>query len=116
MAAAQYDLIIEQGADFSKSLILKNPDGSVKDLINHTARMQIRRYVFDETVLLEASTVNGKIILNTVTGTVTIKFTNTDTASLTGKAGVYDLELINSLGEVNRLIKGSVLIDPEVTR
>jgi hypothetical protein len=116
MPAAIYNLTIEQGADFSKSFVLKNPDGSVKDLTNHTARMQVRQYVFEETVLLEATTENGGITLNVVTGTLTVKFSSALTSTLTMKAGVYDIELINSTGEVNRLLKGFVNFDPEVTR
>ncbi len=116
MAAAKYDLTIEQGADFSKSFVLKNPDGSVKDLTGHTARMQVRQYVFEDTVLLEATTANGGITLNVVTGTLTVKFSSALTSALTMKSGVYDIELINSTGEVNRLLKGSVSFDPEVTR
>lgn len=116
MPAANYELKIEQGADFIKSFVLKNPDNSVKDLTGHTARMQIRQYVFSDEVLFEATTENGKLLINVGTGTVQMRFTNTDTGSLSVKRGVYDLELIDSTGQVIRLIEGNVLISREVTR
>lgn len=116
MPAALYDLNIEQGADFSKSFVLRNSDGSLKDLTNHTARLQIRRYVFEEEILLEATTANNGISINTGTATVTVRFNNAVTSLIDVKSGVYDLELIDATGNVARILKGSVVFDPEVTR
>lgn len=118
MPAAKYDLLIEQGADYSKSIILKNPDGSVKDLTNVTLHLQIREYHFSDTVLLEGNSLgaNPNLIVNIPTGTVTIKFSHSQTSSLTIRKGVYDLEMTTPTSEVIRLMQGAVIVDPEVTR
>ena len=116
MSAANYDLKIEQGADFNLPMLLKNGDGSVMDLTNYTARMHIRRYVFDEEFLIELTTANARLVFSIVTGTLTIRLTAAETAALTECHGVYDLELVHNGGNVIRLIEGSVVISPEVTR
>lgn len=118
MPAAKYDLLIEQGADFSKSIILKNPDGSVKDLTNVQLRLQIREYHFSDEIILQASSQGAtpNLLINIPTGTITIKFSNTQTATLAIRKGVYDLEMTTPTSEVIRLMQGSVAIDPEVTR
>ena len=118
MPAAKYDLLIEQGADYSKSIILKNPDGSVKDLTNVTLHLQIREYHFSDTVLLEGNShgANPNLIVNIPTGTVTIKFSHGQTSSLNIRKGVYDLEMTTPTSEVIRLMQGAVIVDPEVTR
>ncbi|MDU9705207.1 hypothetical protein, partial [Helicobacter pylori] len=56
------------------------------------------------------------LLINIPTGTITIKFTNVQTASLMQRKGVYDLEMTTPTGEVIRLMQGAVVIDPEVTR
>jgi hypothetical protein len=116
MSAAKYNLTIEQGADLNLSMLLKNGDGSVMDLTNYTARMHIRRYVFEDEFLLELTTGNGRIVFSLVTGTLTLRLTSAETAALTECHGVYDLELVHSSGNVIRLIEGAVSISPEVTR
>lgn len=116
MPAASYNLTIEQGADFIKSFVLKNSDDTIKDLTGYTARMQIRQYVFSEEVEYEATTENAKLLINVGTGTVQMRFPSSDTSAFTIKRGVYDLELIDSSGQVIRLIQGNVQISREVTR
>lgn len=118
MPAAKYDLHIEQGADFSKSIILKNPDGSVKDLTNVVLHLQIREYHFSDTFLLEghSSGNNPNLLINIPTGTVTIKFSHGQTSGLNVRKAVYDLEMTTPTSEVIRLMQGSVIVDPEVTR
>lgn len=118
MPAAKYDLYIEQGADFSKSIVLKNPDGSVKDLTNVTLHLQIREYHFSDEILLEAYSHgnNPTLLINIPTGTVTIKFAHGQTSTLAVRKAVYDLEMTTPTSEVIRLMQGTVIVDPEVTR
>ena len=82
------------------------------------ARLQIRQYVFSSTVLVEilSTGITPGILINTTTGTITLKITNAQTGLLDTKAAVYDLELVDQNGNVTRLLEGSVSISPEVTR
>ena len=117
MAAAQYDLVIEQGATWSQSVQWKtgSPAAAV-NLTGYTARMQLRTNVTASTAALALTTENGRISITANTGTVTLSISATDTAALTAGRYVYDLELVSGGGQVTRLIEGVVTVSAEVTR
>lgn len=111
-----YDLSIDQGATFQLLITWNDPSGNPIDLTGYTARMQIRPEVTSSTVILEMTTENGGITLGGVAGTISLTKSATDTAAVTADSGVYDLELATADGIVTRLIQGSVVFNPEVTR
>lgn len=86
------------------------------DLTGYTARMQVRQSVGSEQILLELTTEDGGIAIDAATGTITLQVSATDSAAFTWRAGVYDLELIDTGGAVTRLASGAVTVCPEVTR
>jgi hypothetical protein len=49
-------------------------------------------------------------------GVIAITVTAAQTAAMAWKHGVYDLELVSPNGTVERLLKGDVVVDFEVTR
>jgi hypothetical protein len=113
MAAANYDILIEQGATFNLTIRWKDKDGDPIDLTGFDARMQIRKsFASDEIVSL---TSDDGITLGGALGTIEINIDADTTEELDIRRGVFDLELINA-GVVNRLIQGSVNITPEVTK
>ncbi|CAM5591887.1 hypothetical protein [Rhodanobacter lindaniclasticus] len=85
------------------------------DLGGYTARMQVRASVAAADVLLELTTENGGITLDS-DGTVTLQASATATAAMAWTRGVYDLELVDGGGVVTRLAAGSVEVSREVTR
>ena len=129
MTALQRDLYVEQGATFVLGFTWHQqgpPDsagdptvGAAYDLTGASARMQIRKTVTSP-VLVEATTENGRITLGGATGRVDVVLTDADTDLLTGKRGVYDLEVemgpAGSDAQVRRLMQGAVVISPNVTR
>jgi hypothetical protein len=86
------------------------------NMSGYTARMQLRTKVDDPVVLLELTTENNGIILNTTTNSIIIQITATDTAAITWKTAVYNLELVSSGGQVTSLCTGSISMNKEVTR
>lgn len=72
MTAVTYNFTLEQGVPLSKTVLLKNSDNSIKDLTGFTALMHLRQYPSSEVVLLELSSANSKININTATGAVTL--------------------------------------------
>ncbi len=122
MIAGIYNITCEQGTDFSRSCILKYPDSAdptgstylLYDLTGYTARMQVRRTLESASPEIELTTANSGILLGGVTGTIEIVMTNTQTAALDSD-GVYDLEIISSIGAVSRVIQGTFTLDLEVT-
>lgn len=124
MPAATYDLIpnnngrpyIEQGATFDITLTCRDEAGTLVNLTGYTARMQIRANKKATTTLLELTTENGRIVLGGAAGTLQLILSATVTAAIDWTRGVYDLEVINADGFVQRLWQGDVEVDKEVTR
>jgi hypothetical protein len=116
MTAGYYDFIFEQGATFSKTFIYKDSNEAVVNLTGYTARMQIRSYKDSPTILLSATTENGKIVITPALGKIVASFTAAE-ASI-GKIGkaVYDLEIVSPAGAVTRLVEGAITNSLEVTR
>lgn len=116
MAAADYDILIEQGATFVLPITWKDPNGDPIDITNYSARMQIRRTVKASEVLLSLTSDDGDIELGGVAGTIVVTIPATVTDTLLVTRGVYDLELESDSGVVTRLIQGVATVSPEVTR
>lgn len=117
MSAAQYDLVIEQGATWSQAVQWKTGSpATAVNLTGYTARMQLRSSVSASTAALLLTTENGRIALTVNTGTITLSVSATDTAALTAGRYVYDLELVSGGGQVTRVMEGVVTVSAEVTR
>jgi hypothetical protein len=116
MPAAVYDLFIEQGATFVKTITWNDSAGTPVDLTGYTARMQFRSSVNSSTILFSATTENSRITLGGALGTIDITFSATDTTAFAFVSAVYDLELQSGTGFVTRLLEGGVEVSKEVTR
>lgn len=117
MTPASVDLTIYQGATFSREFRWQTgtPAADV-NLTGYTARMQIRRKLTDEDVVLELTTANGGIVItNAAQGRFTLNATATQTEALEIRSGVYDVEFVSG-ATVTRLLQGAVTVSPEVTR
>lgn len=84
------------------------------DLTGFDARMTIRDKV-GGVELLTLTTVNGRLVVSPSEKYVEIVISATDTAALTWKSGVYDLELVSPSGEVTALLTGGVAVLAEIT-
>jgi len=115
MAATTYDLLFEQGANFSQVITYKE-DGVAINLTGYTARMQVRATLEAASTLVELTTGNYGIVLGGVAGTITLGLSASATAAITAGRGVYDLELVSGAGIVTRLLQGVVTISRNVTR
>lgn len=115
MSATNFDLSIEQGIPFEQLFIVKNSDGSLKDLSGFSARMQFR-VSYSSSVSLEATTTNSKLAIDTLNSTCKISLSESDTQSLTYSKYVYDLEIVDSSNKPIRLVIGTVNVSPEVTK
>jgi len=113
------DICIFQGATFDQTLFYETGEPSTPvNLTGYTAKMQIRSKPESKAVILELSTTNGRITLNSGSqnGAIRLFISATDTAllSVCDKA-VYDIELYN-VAVTTRILQGNVIISPEVTR
>jgi hypothetical protein len=115
---ALLDLVIYQGATFALTLRLRDKARAAPlDLGPRTARMHIRARIADPDPACALSTEDGRIAITAAEGLITLHLPAAVTAALTlPQGGVYDLELIDDQGGVDRILMGRVTLDPEVTR
>lgn len=130
MTAIPRNITIEQGATFVLHFQWLEPGvdavtpGDPHDLTGWIVRMQIRKKQADP-ILVDATTVNGKIVLGAdnnggaidpTNGWIKVTLTDDDTDLLTTKSAKYDLEAEDTLGNVYRILQGSVTVDPNITQ
>ena len=113
MAAATYNLVIDQGSDFTIDLVVKE-QGSVKNLTNYSARAQLR-------TKKDASGSAAASFTCTVTdaaaGAITMDLPNSVSSGIAAGRYYYDLEIFTASDTVvKRLIQGEVTLNQEVTR
>jgi hypothetical protein len=113
MAAANYDIIVEQGSDFLLGLLLKNAKGVPFDLTGVIARGQLRANVKDSAPLCSFDITFDQ---NRSTGKLTLFIPAAVTTTLDFVNGFYDLEFESSTGMIKRIMQGKVTFSPEITR
>jgi len=123
MAIAGYQtteltLQVNQGDDFS--LTVKAWADAAKttplDLSGYSARMQARHGYDAGSPVLSLTTGGGGITITGPSGEVAIAITNAQSAALPAGKLVYDVELVSGAGAVTKLIRGTMVVVPEVTR
>lgn len=125
MTSGRYDIVVDQGSTFRKTITWKDSSGSAVNLTGYTARMQARTTMSASSTIVQLTTANGGITLGGSAGTIDLYISDTDTAEFPtavpsgfsdALVGVYDLELISGSGDVTRLLHGDFIVNPEVTR
>ena len=112
MTAAAYNLTIDQGSDFALDLVVKD-DNVVKNLTGYSARAQMRNTKGSSIV---AATFTCTIP-SAVAGEVKMELPNATSSALSAGKYYYDLEIYTgSNALVQRLMQGTVILTPEVTR
>ena len=123
MAAASYDITIEQGSTFSKQLTYKVNTVGV-NLSTAVISGMIRKY-YDDTVPLVSFTITAVTLAS---GIFKIELSDTQTALLDGtnlpihlapntvKIGFYDIVVELSSNDVRRIMQGVVYLSLEATK
>lgn len=115
MAAAKYNLTIEQGATFSKSVAIKDSVTNLpRNLTGYFARGQVRDDYSDATPLATFTFTE----LDS-TGTFVFGLSSAVTTALAFDSAVYDIELVltGSIPEVvERIMQGNTFLSKEVTK
>ena len=114
MPAGIYNFTCEQGATFQRDVEVTNFDDTIRDLSGFTARMQVRRDMEATSALVELTTENGRMSIAGTLGTLSLSISAADTAALT-QGGIYDLEIVDGVGAVERLLQGNFNLDENVT-
>mgnify|MGYP001187841072 FL=1 len=112
MAAGNYDIVIDQGADFALAITLSE-DGSPINLSAHTVSAQLRPTPSSSTLTATFTCA----ITNAAQGAVTMKLGHALTANIAAGKYYYDTEIYNSSANtITRLIQGVARVTQNVTR
>jgi hypothetical protein len=114
--SGQYDFTIDRNSTVTRTVVWKDVNGTPVPLAGYSAVLQIRQAPSATSVVLELSTVNGKLAINGAAGSVTLTISPTDTLLLTARRYFYDLRLVSGTGLATRLLQGVIIVSPEVTR
>ena len=113
--AAIANLIIDQGANFSSDVTVKDANANAFNLTGYTARAKMAKgYASTRT----RTTITSTIATDATSGVVALSLTSAQTSTLDApERYVYDVEIFtNSDAVVKRIIQGTATINPEVTR
>ena len=110
MATIQ-NITIDQDADYTETLTVKDSTGTVVDLTGLTITASMRKHHLSVT-----KTDFTTATVSATAGTCTITLTDTVTAALNEGRYVWDLVTATSDGTKTRRIEGRVTITPSVTR
>lgn len=119
MSAGVYNLEIEQGSTYTLQITLKDDQGAARDLTGYQARGQIRKSAQDITKICDltctiSTPASGIIVITLPASTSSAiqlrgcNYSNTSTF-------YYDIEIYQST-YVERILNGSAIISPEVTK
>ena len=109
--ATKYAIAIDQFATYSLTLTYTTAAGAVFPLTGYSAAMQVRPTPDSATILATA-----QVSINVSLGTITCTIPASVTTALVPGSAVYDLTITSGVGVVSRLLEGSVVIGPGVTR
>jgi hypothetical protein len=109
---ATYNLVCPQATTFTFQFKTQT-DETIWDLTGYTATLTVRPFSGSSTTTLLATTENGKISINTSTGSVTVTFSATET-NIVPESYVYDF-VFDSGSVITRLLEGKFLVIAGVT-
>lgn len=124
MSAANYDILIEQGATFIMTLTLKDVSATPINLTGLLFRGKLKKDFADAAAIANFNfEVPNQTIPENV-GKVIVSLTATQTAGIDAPAKgtnraltslVYDIEAEDGVGFVTRWLQGQAKVSPEVT-
>lgn len=111
MAVYVHNITIQQGSTFSVVFQVEGTQTNApKDLTGYTSSSQLRKTYSSSSAVSFASTITDPI-----EGAVKISMDSTVTSSLKPGRYVYDVKIENPL-EIFRVVEGTALVRPEVTK
>ena len=112
MAAATYNITIDQGSDFSLDFVVKSNDVPV-DLTGYSARAHLRPKKGSDTLTAQFTCT----ITDAVNGAIKIELPNATSSGVEPGIYYYDLEIYTANDAiVNRLLQGKATLTPETTK
>jgi hypothetical protein len=114
MTPGLVNFVCPQGSTFRRTLTY-TLDTLPVDLTGYSSRLQVRQAHYSTDTLVSLVSGSG-ITISGSAGIIDIYISNADTSNLPPGSHVYDLEIISPSLDVDRLIEGTFIVTPEVTR
>ena len=116
MAAATYNGVIDQGADWYINFTYEDSTGTPINLTGYTAALQLRSLPADSATALSLTSSSG-ITITAATGLIAVHATAAQTGAIDTGRYYYDLEItLTSSSVVTRIIQGQITVSAQVTR
>ena len=120
MSAAKVNLIIEQGATFSKSILWRDSDGDAVDLTSYVVTMYAKETIDSiHPILAGNSDTAGTITITledgSVTGLITITITAANTTKLDFMKAFYAIIANDGSDVITRLMEGTLTLSRSIT-
>ena len=112
MAAGLLNILIEQGATFSRTLTVESSPGTPINLTGYTFAGKMRKNLSDATAAVSFTL----SISNAAAGQVLWTLTATQTDSLAPQVHRYDIEMTAPGGTVTRILEGEAWVSGSATR
>ena len=107
--ARNIDLYIDKGASFSQSITIKDQQGVILDLLGYSVQAQMAKSYY--TRLHNQITLNA-MIADAAAGVIILELSVEETETIRSGRYVYQLELVNSDGDITRVADGIVTVNP----
>lgn len=116
--AGLYNIVADQGSTLSRVIYYRDPAKKPIQFNGYSARMQVRRNLKSETILLELTTENDGINLGLTDGSIELYVEDTVMAEIPEGIYVYDLELLAPSADlfIYKILQGNFAVRSEVTR
>lgn len=108
--ATKSNLIIDQGADYSTTIEIRDDNGASVDITGFSANAMIRKAFSSSNTVAFQTTVDG------VNGTITLSLPASNSAAMAAGRYVYDVVTTDLVAKKSRVVEGIVTIAASVTR
>lgn len=112
MAAAYQELFLDQGSNYNTNITLDDVYGDAFDLTGYTAKSQIKKSYY-------SNTVSGEFIItinSPQNGTIILSMSAATSANIAPGRYVYDVIIkSNSSNTITRVLEGIVNVNPHVS-
>ena len=111
--AAYVELIIDQGATFNNIINLSDDiTNSNVNISGYVVRSQMRRSYYSANATANITCT----ITNATQGEITMNLNANTTANIKAGRYLFDLETVDTLGTVSRVLEGIITVTPGITR
>lgn len=111
--AAYVELIIDQGATFNNVINLSDDiTNSNVNISGYVVRSQMRRSYYSANATANITCT----ITNAAQGEITMNLNANTTANIKAGRYLFDLETVDTLGTVSRVLEGIITVTPGITR